>query len=193
MATTSAVDGGGSAGECEAATAREFAERVLADAEEPVEPAALKEEYGCSGGHMRNVLVTLTEEGIAERVGHGQYVASSTPQRPPAQEADAAEGAAQEAGDEGSSEAVSEEVEEAVVDDGQEEFAGDELEELDGFALDGEERGLPPGKALVAGTVVLVVLILVLSKRSGGRSASAQDGAEGDESGQQSAASFEGW
>lgn len=191
MVAASAGSGEGGGGKCGAGSAREFAERALADADGPVEPAALKAEYGCSGGHMRNVLSDLTDEGIAERVGYGQYLPASTPQHPPAQEAQESEGAAQEAGDERVSGAVSDEVEKAVVDGVDEEPAdeiGDDLEEEIGDDVEddwavraGFNAELTPAKALVLSTVIVALLVVFLADHSSGSSESSEDASEAGE------------
>jgi hypothetical protein len=38
-------------------------------------PAELAEEYGCTNGHVRNLLSDLREDGTVQRVAHGQYEA----------------------------------------------------------------------------------------------------------------------
>ena len=57
-----------------AACARDFVVNRLAEAESPLSPSELASEYGCSDGHVRNILADLMDEGVAERVGRGQYV-----------------------------------------------------------------------------------------------------------------------
>ena len=57
--------------------ATEYAVRRLqddGDEEGPHRPSELAEEYGCSRSHMNHVLGELVKKGIAERVGHGEYV-----------------------------------------------------------------------------------------------------------------------
>lgn len=71
METAQLDDGGGPA---EAAdSAREFAEERLRDAEESMAPAELAGEYGCSSGHMRNVLHEMRENGAVSRPAMGRY------------------------------------------------------------------------------------------------------------------------
>ncbi|MFD1551174.1 hypothetical protein [Putridiphycobacter roseus] len=72
MAATETV--GGAEGTEEVACARDFVADRLAEAESPVTPSGLASEYGCSNGHIRNILADLLDEGEAERVGRGQYV-----------------------------------------------------------------------------------------------------------------------
>jgi hypothetical protein len=74
MATAETADGAG--GTDEVACARDFVENRLQEAESPVTPSGMATEYGCSNGHVRNILADLLNEGAAERVGRGQYVAA---------------------------------------------------------------------------------------------------------------------
>jgi len=66
-------------------TAYEFAKNRLKNTDEPISPATLADEYGCSGGHMRSVLCDLVRDGYAERIAHGRYVEGQGPEN---QEAD---------------------------------------------------------------------------------------------------------
>jgi hypothetical protein len=71
MAT--AQENGGGALAAAAGSAREFAEERLRGAGEPMAPAELADEYGCSSGHMRNVLRRMREDGEVGRPETGQY------------------------------------------------------------------------------------------------------------------------
>ena len=61
-------------------TAYEFALNRLENIDEPISPATLADEYGCSGGHMRSVLCDLVRDGYAERIAHGRYVEGPGPE-----------------------------------------------------------------------------------------------------------------
>ena len=55
--------------------ARDFVLSRLEDADESMSPAELAGEYGCSNGHVRNVLRDLLRENEVGRVDRGEYVA----------------------------------------------------------------------------------------------------------------------
>jgi len=196
MEAVNAGDGEGSGAECGAGSARQFAEEQLAEASEPVTPAGLRDEYGCSGGHMRSVLGDLVDEGEAERVGHGQYVASSDLQSHPEQDTEPAEGTAGGEGDERVSEAVEEtadDTDDAGSDGaGGEESVPVEVEELE--SVDGGAWSPSQGQVLIAATAVVAVLVLLGSRSSGPASDGGQDGAEGDDSDDRDdGTDFSGW
>lgn len=71
MATVDSSAGEGTEGgpEC----ARDFVTERLREADSSMSPAELAEEYGCSNGHVRNLMSDLRDEGVVRRVGHGQY------------------------------------------------------------------------------------------------------------------------
>lgn len=73
-ADTSGGDNGAEASAC----ARDFVVDRLREADSPMAPAELANEYGCTNGHVRNLLADLMDEGEAERVGRGQYVAAES-------------------------------------------------------------------------------------------------------------------
>lgn len=58
-------------------TARDFVLERLGSAESPMAPAELANEYGCTNGHLRNLLSDLMDEGVVERPRHGRYVLAS--------------------------------------------------------------------------------------------------------------------
>ena len=58
-------------------SAREFVEDRLDEMDEAVAPCDLADEYDCSNAHMRHTLGDLVQEGLAERVDHGEYSAVS--------------------------------------------------------------------------------------------------------------------
>jgi hypothetical protein len=60
------------------ASAREFVENRLQESESPMSPSELAEEYGCSNGHVRNLMPDLVEDGVCDRVGHGKYIADTS-------------------------------------------------------------------------------------------------------------------
>jgi hypothetical protein len=64
-------------GEGPPSSARECAVQAIEKADEPVQPAELADEYGCSAGHMRNTLRDLMDEGEIIRIDRGQYVDAS--------------------------------------------------------------------------------------------------------------------
>lgn len=55
-------------------SAPEFVRDRLGEAESPMSPAELSDEYDCAGGYMRDVLSDLAAEGVVERVATGRYV-----------------------------------------------------------------------------------------------------------------------
>jgi len=55
--------------------ARDYVLDRLQDADSPMGPADLAGEYGCSNGHVRNVLSDLLSDEEVARVGRGEYVA----------------------------------------------------------------------------------------------------------------------
>lgn len=68
MATT---DGG--TGDVAAGSARDFVKERLREADSAMSPAELAGEYGCTNGHIRNLMMDLVDDGVAERVERGQY------------------------------------------------------------------------------------------------------------------------
>lgn len=68
---------GGDFDEDPPSTARECATRAIENSDEPVKPAELADEYGCSSGHMRNILRELMDEGEVVRVDRGEYADAS--------------------------------------------------------------------------------------------------------------------
>lgn len=55
-------------------TADQYARDVIASTDRPVTAAELADQYGCSPGHMRRTLRTLTQDGVAVRVNRGEYL-----------------------------------------------------------------------------------------------------------------------
>ena len=51
-------------------SAPEFVRDRLGEAESPMSPAELSDEYDCAGGYMRDVLSDLAAEGVVEAVDH---------------------------------------------------------------------------------------------------------------------------
>jgi len=62
--------------DCDYNSAREYVENRLQELDEPITPSDLADEYDCSSAHMRHTLRDLLDDGEAERVGHGEYVAA---------------------------------------------------------------------------------------------------------------------
>ena len=56
--------------------ARDFVTEKLQEADSPLTPSGMASEYGCTNGHVRNLLMDLVDDGVAERVAHGKYVAA---------------------------------------------------------------------------------------------------------------------
>lgn len=54
-------------------SAREFVRDRLADSDSPMGAVELYNEYGCTHGHMRDVLSDLAAGGVVERVATGRY------------------------------------------------------------------------------------------------------------------------
>lgn len=71
-ADNSGGEGGGDASAC----ARDYVGDRLREADSPMSPAELATEYGCTNGHIRNILADMLRDGAAERVNRGQYVAA---------------------------------------------------------------------------------------------------------------------
>jgi len=71
MATADNSGGGG--GAKVSACARDFVADRLGDADTPMSPAELADEYDCTNGHIRNVLADLRDEGEVKRVARGKY------------------------------------------------------------------------------------------------------------------------
>lgn len=71
MAATQVGDGGGPAEVAD--SAQEFARERLRDAGKSMAPAELANEYGCSSGHMRNVLREMRKDGTVGRPEMGRY------------------------------------------------------------------------------------------------------------------------
>jgi len=179
-----------SAGDSGPECARDFVEEKLREADSPMSPAELAEEYGCTNGHVRNLLSDLRDEEAVQRVGHGQYEAvedgedgedvdllADLPAEP--------EGNAQEETDDGSPEETAQETPEPV--DGQARSEDRDTEDLERHET-GESAGIPvpvSGKAIVAATAVLLLLVLWQRSRSSSSSSSEEtdDTEEADGSG----------
>lgn len=73
---------GGGVGSSDSVCARDYVADRLKDADKPMSPAELADEYGCSNGHVRNVLSDLLDDDKVGRVDIGEYVA------PPPEDAD---------------------------------------------------------------------------------------------------------
>lgn len=69
---------GGDVGLGQSVTARDYAVQRLREADSPMSPAEIANEYGCTNGHLRNVLRDLRSEGPVERVRRGKYTVSET-------------------------------------------------------------------------------------------------------------------
>lgn len=54
--------------------AGEYVLARLTEADKPLRPQELADEYGCGGSHMRHVMADMVDRGLAERVKQGQYV-----------------------------------------------------------------------------------------------------------------------
>lgn len=229
MATTDASDGG-SGTKC----ARDFVEERLRNADSSMSPSELADEYGCTNGHIRNLLSDLRGEGVVQRIAHGQYeaapddgegetadlsedlLAESEGNAEAETDGEAPQERAEETGEAVDGEARSvdpateatetvsvEEDERADVDtsemdqsdeyrqqfeDETETVDGDESDEIgtepvEEIEDDTGDGGIPPGMAILAGTVVLVVLLFVVSRRDGDESDEDQEEQQDDESG----------
>jgi len=53
--------------------AEEFALRMLEETDGSVQPSGLAQQYGCTSGHMQDVLRGLMEDGEIQRVDEGKY------------------------------------------------------------------------------------------------------------------------
>jgi hypothetical protein len=58
--------------------AAEYALKRLEEAEEPMGPAELADEYDCTRAHMTDTLSNLYQAGAVERVAHGRYAPSES-------------------------------------------------------------------------------------------------------------------
>lgn len=133
--------------------ARDFIVDRLRDADSPMSPAELADEYGCSNGHTQNELYDLLDEGEVERVGVGEYVVAGDD----GAQSDADVGteiAADVGGEQG----------ETTGDDGGDDgppsvAGGPQSEGLDTEDQDGRDGGLgiPKEAAVVAVVIVLAV------------------------------------
>jgi hypothetical protein len=159
-------------------------EERLQKADSPMSPADLAEEYGCTNGHIRNLLSDLRDMGEVERVAHGQYEATAddgdgdTPELPAELRADS-EGNAEAERDDTPPDETAQETGEPV--DGQvqsvdhDTTAGspvkiEEREQADvelSESEEGDSDGFPNGWALVIATFLIVALILVSSMNQG--------------------------
>jgi hypothetical protein len=78
MSTADTSGGGGVGGNV--VSARDFVAQRLRHADSPMRPKELADEYGCTNGHVRNVLTDLRDEGAVARVERGLYTdADSAP------------------------------------------------------------------------------------------------------------------
>jgi hypothetical protein len=65
------VDLGLGPGACK--NAEQYALKRLEQADEPLRPAQMADEYDCTPGHMRDALLELRNDRKVERVGRGEY------------------------------------------------------------------------------------------------------------------------
>lgn len=72
MATAQESGSGGLASSV--ASARDFVRERLREADSPMSPSELAEEYGCSNAHVSNICSELNQSGEIERVETGRYV-----------------------------------------------------------------------------------------------------------------------
>jgi len=151
--------------------ARDFVEEKLQEADSPMSPAELAEEYGCTNGHVRNLLSDLRDEEVVQRVGHGQYEAA--PDDSDGETADLSADLQPES--EGNAQATTEASEpDETPQETSEPVAGPaRLEDRDTEDLErqetGESGGVPvpvSGKAIVVATALLLLLVLWRSRSS---------------------------
>ncbi|MBX0306064.1 hypothetical protein [Haloarcula salinisoli] len=157
--------------------ARDFVEEKLQEADSPMAPAELAEEYGCTNGHVRNLLSDLRDEGEVERVAHGQYAAVSDEEAGDAAEgladlqADSA-GNAQEETEATEPEETAQETPEPTGGQAPSEDRDTEDSELPETA---ESMGVPlpvSANAVLVGAALFLVLALWWRSRSSGSSGS---------------------
>jgi len=182
MATAEAT-GGDEVEDAGPDTAREFAQDRLGDADSPLSPSEMAEEYGCSNPHMREVLRELIDEGVVERPEYGEYVLAEDEPDDSAPEVAAAD--AGNAGPTASDEAARPHAKDAPEPTGGEarspatdgpESGPDEIE------VETTTRGwdIGPGLALIGATVVFVIIVLAIASSSTDQEASGQQEAQDD-------------
>lgn len=166
--------------------ARDFVVEKLREADTTMSPAELAEEYGCTNGHVRNLLSDLLEEGEVQRVAHGQYEATEDDEDDESPEGLAdlpadSEGNAEQETDGSEPDETAKETPERV--DGQAPSAGPGTEGLERPET-AESMGVPlPVSANVAMGAVVVFLVIALwwSSRSSRSSPSSSSAAPAEE------------
>lgn len=165
MAATS-ESGGDATDPLTCSSAREFALERLAETERPQTPQGLASEYGCGGDHMRHVLADHVEEGNAERVARGKYVAAEEEAVETSEEI--AEGDAESTEETMSTEAEYQRQQDMVTPEISDEERAESPAEVDGEGseedgVDGESSGsfsdVSPEMALLFSLVVFAVVV----------------------------------
>lgn len=167
---------------------REYVEERLKEADIPKSPKELADEYGCSNAHMQNVCSEMSAEGVIQRVKAGEYEGVDGPE----EESDegVTEGVA-EGSQEGDASALDEdskaEFDPSAVSDESEDVDESDESAVDVEAVDDvddarEERAMPPGGALVVGTLLIVLFVFLgsSSAESSSEESSSEEAATGD-------------
>lgn len=148
--------------------ARDFIAERLREADSPMSPAELAEEYGCSNGHMRNVLADLLDAGVVERVHHGQYTTAGDDAEDESEEVDAEA----DADSEGNAEAETDDTEPEEPPQEPQEVSADRGNESESQPSDGETpsedpdgpAGNPAGATEAAGAAAVGGLSLLAGR-----------------------------
>lgn len=167
--------------------ARDFVQERLREADSVMSPSDLAEEYGCTNGHIRNLMMDLVEDDEVERVAHGRYVAATDDEDGVADDlqddvSGSSEGNAEATADGAPQEPTTQETSEPV--DGEAPSEGRDTE-----ATEGDESGedgmggipLPCSTTTLAVGVVLALVVVWWMTRDSGESGQQNQQDEQDE------------
>lgn len=149
--------------------ARDFITERLSEADSPLSPSEMAEEYGCSNGHVRNILQDLLDEGVVKRPRRGKYVL--------------ADGGGAEMDSEAAADDLADSEGNDTSDGGpeygavaEEDHAGGEARSEGPDTSDGDNEGIDPATALLVATALFAGIVLVDALLSDG-----SDDGDGDE------------